>query len=878
MLALGFVLLAAMLTYREHLPPGEEPALANVCGSIGAFLAGTLLHKFGLVAYLFALAIAVEGLRLFRSERERSMVQRLPGLLLFAIVLAAVLSDCFAGATRTIPDPGGEVGLALSRLLVHQSGFGALGGRVVLLFLLLTTFVIASGLLYSQGLEAAAQWAGERKGRPRRASTRAAKSGAAAVPAIESDDEVDEEAGDEDWAENEWDEGEWEDGEEGWDEEDWDEEDGEAELSADGDDEEEWEDEEEEDDDAAWTRWEDEEEDEYDEESEEPDDTEGEVESVSVAGDEDAPWDEDEDSDEEPSDSPVAVAPAAERADEVEEDEAGESPAVEQWPEDADGVVEDEEPSAETSLADLPEPVDGNAAADAEPTPYVFPTLDLLRRAERDDSADTERTTHEVARKLVEVLASFRVEARVVGIQRGPTIKMYEVELAPGTKLGRLRSLEDDLAMNLAAQSVRIVAPIPNKSTAGIEIPNEERDSVVLRGLIEAPRWRDAKLAIPFFLGKGTSGRPIVADLAAMPHLLVAGSTGAGKSVCLNTMIMSVLYTRTPQQVQMILIDPKMVELSQFQNIPHLMCPVVTDMKRAAGILEWAVEKMEARYQLLHQAGVRNIHAYNRLGPEKLQERLGDEYGDHVEGHLPFIVIVIDELADLMMVAAKDIESSITRLAQKSRAVGIHVILATQRPSTNVITGLIKANLPTRIAFRVASKIDSRVILDANGAEKLLGAGDMLYLPPKSADLVRVQGTFVDDDEIVEVVAAASRSCKPVYSRELIQKRAKNDQDPSEIDELYDEAAGFVLETQRGSASLLQRRYQIGYTRASRLIDLMAGDGLLGDYRGSQAREVLMTKEEFEAQRKEALARNSSRAKSAGGRRGAGADMEEATE
>jgi S-DNA-T family DNA segregation ATPase FtsK/SpoIIIE len=310
---------------------------------------------------------------------------------------------------------------------------------------------------------------------------------------------------------------------------------------------------------------------------------------------------------------------------------------------------------------------------------------------------------------------------------------------------------------------------------------------------------------------------------------------------------MSILYTRTPEQTKMILVDPKMVELSSFKTIPHLMCPVVTDMKKASAILEWAVNLMDFRYELLSRSNVRNIYGYNKLGEKTLRERLGElAEEENFSPVMPFIVIIVDELADLMMVSAKEVESFITRLAQKSRAVGIHLILATQRPSTNVITGLIKANMPTRIAFMVASKIDSRVILDANGAEKLLGQGDMLYIPPRSSILCRAQGAYVSDDEIRRVVKHLKDLGGPVFEEELMGKKKDEAFDPSSIDELYDEAASFIIETQRGSASLLQRRFSIGYTRASRLIDLMGQAGLLGEYKGSQAREVMLTMEEWE--------------------------------
>jgi S-DNA-T family DNA segregation ATPase FtsK/SpoIIIE len=423
---------------------------------------------------------------------------------------------------------------------------------------------------------------------------------------------------------------------------------------------------------------------------------------------------------------------------------------------------------------------------------------------------------------------------------------MFEINVAEGTRVDRIRALEDDLAIRLKVPSVRIVAPIPGKSTIGIEVPNRIRETVCLRELITAPEYNSANFAIPLFLGKDAAGRALIEDLAKMPHLLVAGATGAGKSVCLNSIIMSILFSRTPDQCKMILIDPKMVELSLFENIPHLACPVVRDMNRAAQILEWACQKMDERYEIMAEVGARNIFAYNKISDQEKRTKLSIADDDETfEPKMPFIVIVVDELADLMMVSAKDVENSITRLAQKSRAVGIHIILATQRPSTNVITGLIKANLPTRISFQVASKIDSRVVLDQNGAEKLLGFGDMLYLPPRTSMLARGQGAFVADDEIRKTVDCIKVQ-QPQYARDLIQREQRSEVDPLEIDELYGEAVRFVCETKRGSASLLQRRFSIGYTRASRLIDLMAGDGVLGEYKNAQAREVLMTLEEYE--------------------------------
>lgn len=478
---------------------------------------------------------------------------------------------------------------------------------------------------------------------------------------------------------------------------------------------------------------------------------------------------------------------------------------------------------------------------------YVFPSIELLERPTPVPGEEFQKMIEHNIEVLESSLASYKVEAEVEEIQKGPVITMFELNVAPGTRVDKIRSLEDDLAIRVKAPSVRIVAPIPGKSTIGIEVPNKIRETVRLRELVTSPDYQSSNYAVPVFIGKDAAGRALIEDLAKMPHVLVAGATGAGKSVCLNTIIMSILYTRTPDQVKMILIDPKMVELSSFESIPHLMCPVIRDMSRAAQILEWAVTKMDERYNMLAEVGARNIFAYNKISEEDKRDKLNIDLEDETfESRMPFIIIVVDELADLMMVSAKEVENYITRLAQKSRAVGIHIVLATQRPSTNVITGLIKANMPTRISFQVASKIDSRVVLDQNGAEKLLGFGDMLYMPPRSSMLVRSQGTFVTDDEIRDVVNAVKTE-QPAYARELVQKNTRSEVDPREVDSLYDEATRFICETKRGSASLLQRKFAIGYTRASRLIDLMAEDGILGEFRNAQAREVLVTLEEYEA-------------------------------
>lgn len=448
-------------------------------------------------------------------------------------------------------------------------------------------------------------------------------------------------------------------------------------------------------------------------------------------------------------------------------------------------------------------------------------------------------------------LEQFNVKSEVVEIERGPVITMYELELAPGTKVGKVVGLSDDLAIALKAPSVRVVAPLMGKSSIGLEVPNIQRKMVMLRELLDASEEVRKKMAIPLLIGKDVAGNPVISDLASMPHLLIAGTTGSGKSVCLNSVILSILFLRHPSDVQLLLVDPKMVEFSLFREIPHLISPVVTDMKKAAAVLEWAVNKMEERYALLASVGVKHINGYNRLGMSEIKRRLnpdGDANLEDVSFYLPHIVIVVDELADLMMVASKEVEASVIRLSQKSRAVGIHLILATQRPSVDVITGLIKSNLPSRISFYVASKVDSRTILDQNGAEKLLGSGDMLFLPPGTSKLVRVQGAYVSDEEVKNAVEYLRKCAAPKFSPELKCWKGASDRENNAKDNLYNEAVRIILETQRGSVSLLQRRLEIGYSRAAKLIDLMAEDGIVGEYKGSQAREVFLTLEDWDAQ------------------------------
>jgi S-DNA-T family DNA segregation ATPase FtsK/SpoIIIE len=517
-------------------------------------------------------------------------------------------------------------------------------------------------------------------------------------------------------------------------------------------------------------------------------------------------------------------------------------------------IIREKEPRKSVPPAATDKPPRPKEAARKEPETagdYRLPGLDALDPPQPADARGPDEDIEGKREVLERTLEEFGIVAQVVEVDPGPVITQFELELAAGIKIGKIIGLSDDIARALKAQSVRVVAPIPGKSTVGIEVPNSTRQDVRLRELFESGILQRKRMAIPLLLGKDASGEPLVADLAQMPHLLIAGATGSGKSVCMNSIIMTFLMTQSPEDVKLILVDPKMVELSAFRDIPHLMTPVLTDMKKASAVLEWATRKMDERYSTLANVGVRNIFAYNALGEKEIRKRLDVGPEDDLEGlsfHLPHIIIIIDELADLMMVSAKEVENTITRLAQKSRAVGIHLIVATQRPSVDVVTGLIKANLPSRLAFQMASKVDSRTILDRNGAEKLLGRGDMLFLPPGSAKLIRGQGAFTSDEEIRRVTALIAHRAKPRYDAELSNPQGLEDGEGAAQDPLFDEAVRIILESQRGSVSLLQRKLGIGYGRASRLVDLMAAAGIVGEYKGSQAREVLFTLEDWDAQ------------------------------
>jgi len=498
---------------------------------------------------------------------------------------------------------------------------------------------------------------------------------------------------------------------------------------------------------------------------------------------------------------------------------------------------------------------EASESTEVDALPYEPPPLSML--IEGEDVA-FDRQEQEVRRKakiLEKTFANFGFQVKVVEIETGPVIAQYEVELEAGLRLSKITGLADDLAIALRVPSVRIVAPIPGKNTVGIEVPNEARQTVRLREVMEEAGLKAKQMQIPLYLGKDVSGNPLTVDLSKLPHLLIAGRTGTGKSVCLNAIINSMLMTRGPDEVRMLMIDPKMVELSGYGTLPHLMHPVVTDMKKAEAILAWAVDKMEERYSLLAKAGVRHISSYNQLGEDEICERLGiedEEEREAVPTQLPFIVIVADEIADMMMTAGKEVEHHIIRLAQKSRAVGIHLILATQKPTVDVITGLIKSNLPARIAFQVASRTDSRVVLDEMGAERLLGNGDMLFLWPGTSMLLRGQGTYVADEEIDAIVDYCSTG-EQNFASELVNLKVESDgageggiEAMRKRDELYESAIDVVVREGRGSVSLLQRSLGIGYGRAARLIDFMAEDGIVGPYSGSKAREVTISIDEWE--------------------------------
>ena len=476
---------------------------------------------------------------------------------------------------------------------------------------------------------------------------------------------------------------------------------------------------------------------------------------------------------------------------------------------------------------------------------YVYPPIDILSKMEKASLKGGTKSLTDTAARLQKTLYSFGVSAKVENVTVGPAITRYELKPAEGVRVSKIANLADDIALNLAAETIRIEAPIPGKQAVGIEVPNKQKEMVGLREVIESEAFKnnDSKLSVA--LGKDVAGSSVIANIAKMPHVLIAGSTGSGKSVCINTIITSIIYNSKPSEVKLVMVDPKVVELSVYNGIPHLLIPVVTDPKKAAGALAWAVQEMDNRYNLFAEKGVRDLIGYN-----KAAEHEG-------EGKLPQIVIIIDELADLMMVAAKEVEESICRLAQKARAAGMHLVIATQRPSVDVITGLIKANVPSRIAFAVSSQVDSRTILDQVGAEKLLGKGDMLYFPSGASKPTRVQGAFVSDEEVEQIVNFVKSNGTAVYSEDIldtIENGGKDEQiknlaadqaDEDDTDPFLQDAIDTVVETGQASTSFIQRKFKVGYARAGRIIDQMEERGVISGYQGSKPREVLWTLEKL---------------------------------
>ncbi len=494
---------------------------------------------------------------------------------------------------------------------------------------------------------------------------------------------------------------------------------------------------------------------------------------------------------------------------------------------------EDQKPAPAPRIRIIaPERPEAEEQEEEDPVPqmvgeYHLPMLDLLQDPPKVST--NKNSLINEAQLLESTLAEFGVSARVADVEKGPAITRYELEPAPGVKVQKITTLSDDIALAMRAAAVRIVAPIPGKNRVGIEVPNADSAIVYLNDVLSTSEFRSSSSKLTLSLGKDIAGEPIIADLAEMPHLLIAGTTGSGKTVCVNGIIMSMLLNASPSEVKFVMVDPKMVELAPYNDIPHLLCPVVTDTKKASGVLNWVVGEMESRYRKLSKTGVRNIKGYN------------------AEGHyMPYIVVIIDELADLMQVSAKTVESAITRIAQLSRAVGIHMILATQRPSVDVITGVIKANFPARISFKVASKVDSRTVLDMNGAETLLGKGDMLFIQPGAAKPTRGQCSYVRDEEINKVIQFIKDQQAPSYDESVTAQQKGSDVGGSDqYDEYYDDAVRLVIETNQASVSILQRRMRLGYTRAARLIDMMEQNGIVGPYCGSKPREILIDREQW---------------------------------
>lgn len=829
-LAVGVVLVAISLaSYHPSDSWSAAGEVRNACGVVGARVAHGLLQTLGVGAYYAVGSFGVVAGLLLSRRRIDQPVMRTFGWVLSLVgvsTLGALLLPEWSPGP--LVGAGGRVGALMETWLAGN--FATLGSLLIASAALMAGVLLASDyfVFRAAAVTAAAsgttlvaagrisQAASERIGMPKLGRRTDLD-----VPAAEDDAE---------YEEDEYEEAEYE-------------EDGHADDADDS----EWEEE-----DADEEEWE-EEEDAEDEEAEEDAPPAGIAAAVGGLG------------------KRLASALRVKTPDTSASEEATEEPAAqaeEPEPEAAAEAMSVKNPQtkAEKAKSEREQIIESLEAADHETefdSDYELPPIDLLLPGEEVSYEQHEKEVRRKAKKLEQTFQNFNLNVKVVEVETGPVISQYEVELEPGLRLSKITGLADDLAIALRAPSVRIVAPIPGKNTVGIEAPNDTRQMVRLREVIEETDGQARRMKIPIFLGKDVAGNPMVVDMAALPHLLIAGRTGTGKSVCLNSIIASILMTRGPDEVRMLMIDPKMVELSGYRKLPHLMHPVVTDMKKAEAILAWAVDKMEERYTMLAKAGVRHVSTYNQLTEQELRERLEAADGapmdeatwSLVPKQLPFIVIVADEMADLMMTAGKDVEQHIIRLAQKSRAVGIHLILATQKPTVDVITGLIKSNLPARIAFQVASRTDSRVVLDEMGADKLLGNGDMLFLSPGTSMLLRGQGTYLSDDEITQVVDCVGTDDQQ-FAPELMQLKTKEQQEAEEAgtppalknrDDLYEAAVDVVVREGRGSVSLLQRCLGIGYGRAARLIDFMAEDKVVGEYNGSQAREVLISPEEWEA-------------------------------
>ena len=818
----GLFVLVATVTYHLGDPgaSGSEPQLANLCGRVGRGVAGALLVPFGKAAYVVLAFLIQTSVLVFLRRRIGRPIQKAVGVVVLTLSVSIALALMRGAESASQSSPAGVGGAVGSFLAGRMVGtYGRVGTTLLLGLLLLVSFLLATDwMLYHAVRDLLAEPEGRGEGgRSRRARGVRGKVDSDGDPALDLSGAEDEGPS----------------------------------LGSTGKD------------DATQAR--------------RPSGTavgrrRGEPVREAEEGDAEA----ERESATPPATRPLLIVEGRRDASAKTRTEPGKQARDGREPdakdarepkeretrdkETKDPDAKDVEPGAATGRTrerrgGKPAATDGSSKGSAEsgsvaPSTYSFPSIDLFKLPRTVHDPASRSMLEASARSIEQRLQAFHIGARVVAATPGPAVTQYELELDEGIQMRRVGAFEPDLAAALKAISVRVVAPIPGKDTVGVEVPNTRREMVVLRELLDLQGVGPASQAIPIFLGMDVAGAPLVEDLARMPHLLIAGTTGSGKSVCISSILLSVLMTKTPEDVRLILIDPKMVELQQFKSIPHLLCPVVTNMKKAPGVLEWCVEKMEERYELFVKAGVNHISLYNQLGEKQLKQRMADAFFPGTTPvKMPYVVLIIDELADLMAVAQQEVEGSIQRLAQKSRAVGIHVILATQSPRRDVVTGIIKANLPCKIGFKVSSKLDSRVILDANGAEKLLGHGDLLYVPPGTHRLVRAQGTYVTEEEIRGVVEHLEKTCSPArYAPELLSPTRRAEKRPEEEDELYEEAVKVVLGSQRGSATLLQRALNVGYTRASRLLELMEEDGLVGPFVGSKSREVYMTLEAWQAE------------------------------